>query len=86
MVNKITDCVLCICTYLLSTPPSREAFKHSGGDSLRWTSAIVTLYFEVLDRRLSRPGTAQNTSLGEPEPMLPASFPLFMPVKGKHAG
>jgi len=40
---------------------------------------MVTLYFEVLDRRLRRPGTAQNTSLGEPDPMFPASFPLFMP-------
>lgn len=42
---------------------------------------MVTLYFEVLDKRLSRPGTAQNTSLGDPEPRFPESFPLFMPVE-----
>lgn len=68
-------------THLRSTPPRREAFKHSGGDSRRCTSAMVTLYFDVLDRRLRRPGTAQNTSLGEPEPRFPDSFPLFMPAK-----
>lgn len=50
--------------YLLSTPPNREAFKHSGGDSLRWTSPTVTLYFDVELSNDSRPGTLQNTSDG----------------------
>lgn len=49
--------------YRLSTPPSRDAFKHSGVDSLLFTSAIVTLYFDVLDSKLNRPGTEQKTSL-----------------------
>ena len=51
--------------YLLKTPPSKEAFKHSGGDSLRWTSATVTLYFEVELSRDSLPGTEQKMSTGE---------------------
>lgn len=50
--------------YLLSTPPSRDAFKHSGGDSLRWTSPTVTLYFDVELSNDRRPGTLQNTSEG----------------------
>lgn len=66
--------------YLLKTPPNREAFKHSGGDNLRCTSATVTLYFDVLDKRLRRPGTEQNTSLGDPIPRLPGSLPLFIAV------
>ena len=49
--------------YLLSTPPSSEALRHSGGDSLLWTSPTVTLYLEVELRRERRPGTEQNTSL-----------------------
>lgn len=40
--------------------------RHSGGDNLRWTSATVTLYFEVELRRERRPGTEQNTSVGAP--------------------
>lgn len=67
-------------TYRRSTPPNNDAFKHSGGESLLWTSAIVTLYFDVLDRRLSRPGTEQNTSLGDPTLRLFGSFPLFIAV------
>ena len=50
--------------YLLRTPPSNEAFKHSGGDSRLWTSATVTLYLDVELRRDSLPGTEQKTSLG----------------------
>lgn len=50
--------------YLLSTPPSKEALRHSGGESRLWTSATVTLYFDVELRRESLPGTEQNTSLG----------------------
>lgn len=65
-------------TYRLSTPPNNDAFKHSGGESRRCTSAIVTLYLEVLDSRLSRPGTEQKTSLGDVIPRPPCSFPLFI--------
>lgn len=68
-------------TYLLSTPPSSEAFKHSGGDKRLCTSAMVTLYFDVLDSKLNLPGTAQNTSLGEPETIFPTSFELFIPFQ-----
>ena len=49
----------------LSTPPSSEALRHSGGLSLRWTSAIVTLYLEVEDRSDRRPGVEQKMSEGE---------------------
>lgn len=68
-------------SYLLSTPPSREAFKHSGGDKRLCTSAMVTLYFDVLDSKLNLPGTAQKTSLGEPETIFPTSFELFIPLR-----
>lgn len=51
-------------TDLRSMPPSREALRHSGGDSLLFTSAIVTLYFEVELSSESRPGTEQNRSVG----------------------
>lgn len=51
-------------THLLSTPPSREALRHSGGERRLCTSATVTLYFDVELRRDRRPGTEQNTSLG----------------------
>lgn len=54
----------CIRSYLLSTPPNRDAFKHSGGDNLRWTSPTVTLYFDVELSNDSRPGTLQKTSEG----------------------
>lgn len=50
--------------HLLSTPPSSDALRHSGGESRRCTSATVTLYFEVELRRERRPGTEQKTSLG----------------------
>lgn len=50
--------------HLLSTPPRREAFRHSGGERRLCTSATVTLYFDVELSRDSRPGTEQNTSLG----------------------
>lgn len=40
---------------------------------------MVTLYFDVLDSKLNLPGTAQNTSLGEPETIFPTSFELFIP-------
>lgn len=66
------------CAYRRKTPPSSDAFKHSGGDNLRCTSAIVTLYLDVLDNRLKRPGTEQNTSLGEPTLRLFGSLPPFI--------
>ena len=53
--------------YLLRTPPRREALRHSGGESLLWTSATVTLYLEVEDRRERRPGTEQKMSVGRQE-------------------
>lgn len=56
--------VIVIVTHLLSTPPSREALRHSGGERRLCTSATVTLYFDVELRSDSRPGTEQNTSLG----------------------
>lgn len=62
--------------YLRSTPPSSEALRHSGGDNRLWTSATVTLYFEVLLRRDSRPGTEQNTSPGEVIPEMTRSLLL----------
>lgn len=51
-------------THRRKTPPKRDAFRHSGGDNRRWTSATVTLYLEVELRRERRPGTEQNTSAG----------------------
>lgn len=54
----------CVPMYLLRTPPSNEAFKHSGGDNRLWTSATVTLYLDVELRRDNLPGTEQKTSLG----------------------
>lgn len=52
--------------YLLKTPPSNDALRHSGGDNRRCTSATVTLYFDVELRSERRPGTEQNTSVGAP--------------------
>ena len=49
---------------LLRTPPSKEALRHSGGDNLLWTSATVTLYFDVEDSRDRRPGVEQKMSEG----------------------
>lgn len=54
--------------YLRKTPPRSEALRHSGGERRRWTSPTVTLYLEVDDRSESRPGTEQNTSVGETGP------------------
>lgn len=71
--------------YRLSTPPSNDAFKHSGDCNLLCTSAIVTLYFDVLDSKLNLPGTEQKTSLWEPMPKLPDSLPLFIAAKHKNA-
>lgn len=62
-------------THLLSTPPSSEAFRHSGGERRLCTSATVTLYFDVELSRDRRPGTEQNTSLGFTTP--PKSPSLF---------
>lgn len=50
--------------YLLRTPPSSDALRHSGGLSLLCTSATVTLYLLVLDSRDSLPGTVQKMSSG----------------------
>ena len=50
--------------YLLKTPPSNEAFRHSGGESRLCTSATVTLYLDVELSNDKRPGTLQNTSEG----------------------
>ena len=86
--------VLCGHTYLLRTPPRREAFKHSGGESRLWTSATVTLYLEVEDSRDSLPGTEQKMSVGTdmppaPNPPTPASLKngscfAFMAKHNKH--
>lgn len=70
-------------TYRRSTPPKSDAFRHSGGDNLLCTSAIVTLYFDVLDNRLRRPGTEQNTSLGDPTLKLFGSLPPFIAIGKK---
>lgn len=51
--------------YLRKTPPSKEAFKHSGDDNLRSTSPTLTLYFEVELSKDKRPGTWQKTELGD---------------------
>lgn len=61
---------------LLSTPPRRDAFRHSGGERRLWTSPTVTLYFEVELSKDKRPGTEQNTSpvLTEIPPRKPSLF------------
>lgn len=64
-------------SYLRRTPPRREALRHSGGERRRWTSPTVTLYLEVDDKRDRRPGTEQNTSVGETGPDSNTSFVLF---------
>lgn len=63
-------------SYLLSTPPRRDAFRHSGGERRLWTSPTVTLYFEVELSKDKRPGTEQNTSpvLTEIPPRKPSLF------------
>lgn len=47
--------------YLRKTPPSNEAFKHSGPEIRRLISPTDTLYFEEELRRQRRPGTESNT-------------------------
>lgn len=64
--------------HLLKTPPSKEAFRHSGGERRLCTSATVTLYFDVELRRDRRPGTEQNTSFGFTTP--PNSPSLFIGI------
>lgn len=61
-------------TYLLKTPPSSEAFRHSGGDSRRCTSPTVTLYLDVELSSDRRPGTEQNTSVGDVRPVMTISL------------
>lgn len=61
-------------THRLKTPPSSEAFRHSGGDSRRCTSPTVTLYLDVELRSDRRPGTEQNTSVGEASPVMTISL------------
>lgn len=65
-------------SYLRRTPPRREALRHSGGERRRWTSPTVTLYLEVDERRDRRPGTEQNTSVGETGPDSNTSLDLFL--------
>jgi hypothetical protein len=50
--------------YLRKIPPSKEALRHSGAESRRWTSATLTLYFEFELNNDNRPGTLQKTSVG----------------------
>lgn len=63
---------------LRSTPPSREALRHSGGDRRLCTSATVTLYLEVELSSERRPGTEQKTSLGFTTPPKSASLLMGM--------
>lgn len=64
--------------HLRSTPPSRDALRHSGGDRRLCTSATVTLYLEVELSRDRRPGTEQKTSLGFTTPPKSASLLMGM--------
>ena len=79
-------------SYLLKTPPNKEALRHSGGDSLLCTSPTVTLYLEVELRRDRRPGTEQNTSfiftVTPPiRPSLPSiREPMFLCGMGTESG
>lgn len=66
-------------TYLRKTPPSSDAFRHSGGASLRWTSATVTLYLDVEDSKDNLPGTEQKTSLPLGMAFIPIPFSLLRP-------
>ena len=75
-------------TYLRNTPPSKEAFKHSGGERRLCTSATVTLYLEVELSNDNRPGTLQKTSEGTMPSIIFSWVPLWwwsrdrIPVKG----
>jgi len=64
------------CSHLRKTPPSKEAFRHSGGERRRWTSPTVTLYLDVELRSDRRPGTEQKTSFAFTEipPIRPSLF------------
>ena len=74
LVSKLLSAILRFCPekkvaaaylfsiYLRSTPPRREALRHSGGKRRLCTSPMVTLYFDVEERRESLPGTEQKTS------------------------
>lgn len=53
-----------LCTDRRKTPPRSEAFRHSGDDKRRCTSATVTLYLDVELSRDRRPGTEQKRSPG----------------------
>lgn len=64
--------------HLRSTPPSRDALRHSGGERRRCTSATVTLYLEVELSSDKRPGTEQKTSLGFTTPPKSASLLMGM--------
>ncbi len=61
-------------THLLSTPPSSDALRHSGGERRRCTSATVTLYLDVELSSDRRPGTEQKTSDGADTPEITMSF------------
>ena len=67
--------VISLKRYLRRTPPRSEALRHSGGDNLLWTSATVTLYFDVELSSESLPGTEQKISAGVVGIRTP-SFPL----------
>lgn len=54
--------------------------KHSNGTT---DSQVTTLYLLVLDKRLNRPGTEQNTSAGEPTILRPLWSFL---ISGKNGG
>ena len=78
-VYNYVDAIITLNSYLRRTPPRSEALRHSGGDSLLWTSATVTLYFDVELSSESLPGTEQKTSLGAADntrPSLPAFWSL----------
>lgn len=64
--------------HLRSTPPSRDALRHSGGERRLCTSATVTLYLEVELSSERRPGTEQKTSLGFTTPPNSASLLMGM--------
>lgn len=74
--------------YLRRTPPRSEALRHSGGESRLWTSATVTLYLDVELSRLRRPGTEQNTSVGDCRPpgITMSRTPSFRKPPAGHKG
>ena len=64
MIVAMTAGCSSVMSDLRSTPPSREALRHSGDDSRLCISATDTLYLDVEDSSDSRPGTVQNSSPG----------------------